>query len=64
MAKELAFALEAWGKATPLPRRGASFSVSVSLFMTAAASSGATRTIPLLTLDRIDLNVPEKWPAS
>lgn len=63
LAQAFADALRQWGKAVPLPRTGASFSISVSLFVD-VSTGGAPQLLPLLTLDRIDLNVPPGWPAS
>jgi hypothetical protein len=64
LAAALAEALQAWARQTPLPRDGASFSVSVSLFVTVKGSDGAPRPVPLLSLDRIDLAAPAGWPSS
>jgi hypothetical protein len=58
LAGTLAAALEEWARAAPLPRAGATFSVSASLFVPA----GGGHQIPLLTLDRIDLTAPDGWP--
>jgi hypothetical protein len=64
LAGALAEAMLAWARQTPLPRDGASFSVSVSLFVTVKGGDGVARPAPLLTLDRIDLKAPAGWPSS
>jgi hypothetical protein len=62
LAQALADALSTWARQTPLPRQGASLSVSVSLFVTVTSNQGVPRPVPLLTVDRIDLMVPAGWP--
>lgn len=62
IAQALADALATWARQVPLPRQGASLSVSVSLFITVQSSQGVDRSVPLLTVDRIDLMLPGGWP--
>jgi hypothetical protein len=65
LAQAFAEALQQWGKAVPLPRTGSSFSIAVSLFVDVASGVGnASRPVPLLTIDRIDLMTPSGWPNS
>jgi hypothetical protein len=61
LAQAFAAALQGWGQAVSLPRAGASFSLAISLFIN-VVSEGASRTVPLLTIDRVDLTVPPGWP--
>lgn len=63
LAEAFADALKQWGQAIPLPRSNASFSISVSLFINIAKDGGPAQQLPLLTLDRIDLNIPPNWPS-
>ena len=63
LALTFADALQQWGKAVPLSRTGSSFSIAVSLFADVASGVGnASRPVPLLTIDRIDLMTPPGWP--
>lgn len=62
LAQPFADALQQWGQAVPLPRSNASFSISVSLFVNVATGTETKQPLPLLTLDRIDLNIPPGWP--
>jgi hypothetical protein len=62
LATAFADALAAWYRDVGLPTAGAYFAFTVSLFIN-LTSGGAARQVPLLTLEKIDVDLPTGWPS-
>lgn len=62
LADVCAEAIVRWGQANPLPRDGARLSISLTLDAVLDPPGREPQRIRLLTIDRLDLNLPAGWP--